>query len=104
MKNHFLTHPISFFIEDIFHNAVQKLPWEYPIAIWRDLGVTHLNVKHGIGRHPVVFVQVDGRNFAVKELGFEAAQDWLHNVFVPVCELFKQEGVLDFFPGKSIEY
>jgi hypothetical protein len=30
-----------------------------------------------------------------------AAQDWLHNVFLPTCELFRGEGVLTFFPGKT---
>lgn len=31
----------------------------------------------------------------------EAAQDWLQKIFIPVCDLLKQEGVLDFFPGKT---
>lgn len=31
----------------------------------------------------------------------DAAQDWLRTVFVPVCELFQQEGVLRFFPDKT---
>lgn len=31
----------------------------------------------------------------------EAAQDWLQKIFIPVCELLKREGVLDFFPGKT---
>jgi len=31
----------------------------------------------------------------------DAAGDWLQKVFIPLCELFKEEGVLDFFPGKT---
>lgn len=30
-----------------------------------------------------------------------AVRDWLEHVFTPTCELFKREGVLDFFPGKT---
>lgn len=30
-----------------------------------------------------------------------AAQDWLYNVFLPTCELFRREGVLALFPGKT---
>ncbi len=31
----------------------------------------------------------------------EAAQNWLQTVFVPVCELLKEEEVLKYFPGKT---
>jgi hypothetical protein len=31
----------------------------------------------------------------------EAGQDWLKTIFVPLCELFKNENVLDMFPGKT---
>lgn len=30
-----------------------------------------------------------------------AAHDWYQNVYVPVCELFRREKVVDFFPGKT---
>lgn len=30
-----------------------------------------------------------------------AARDWLANVFLPVCELFRQAGVVDLFPAKT---
>lgn len=30
-----------------------------------------------------------------------AADDWLQNVFLPTCELFRREGVLAYFPGKT---
>lgn len=31
----------------------------------------------------------------------EASRDWYRGIFVPICDLFRQEGVLDFFPGKT---
>lgn len=60
---------ISFAVEDEFVRSLKKLPWQDPIEEWRRLGVKHLNIKRGVGRHPLVFVQIDGRSFAVKELG-----------------------------------
>ncbi|MFA6541536.1 MAG: DUF4032 domain-containing protein [Bacteroidota bacterium] len=30
-----------------------------------------------------------------------ATQDWYANVFVPICELFRTENILDLFPGKT---
>ena len=31
----------------------------------------------------------------------EAASDWYGNVFVPACELFRREKIVDLFPGKT---
>ena len=31
----------------------------------------------------------------------EASRAWYRGIFVPICDLFRQEGVLDFFPGKT---
>ncbi|MCI0697283.1 DUF4032 domain-containing protein [candidate division KSB1 bacterium] len=74
------SYPIFFLVEDhLFLDDLQKLPWQYPIEEWRQLGVKHLNIKAGIGRHPVVFVQVDGRNLVVKQLGFEVSQREVDN-------------------------
>jgi hypothetical protein len=30
-----------------------------------------------------------------------AAADWLEKVFLPVCEIFRHQGVIDLFPGKT---
>ncbi len=49
--------------------ALRRLPWKRPLAEWRDLGVRHLRVRHGVGRHPVAFIQVNGAKLVVKELG-----------------------------------
>lgn len=31
----------------------------------------------------------------------EAAHDWYEKVYVPVCELFRREKIVDLFPGKT---
>ncbi len=44
------------------------LPWELPLNDW--LGITGrlVEVQRGLSRHPVVFVDYEGRLFAIKEL------------------------------------
>jgi hypothetical protein len=80
MKNLAPFSPISFLVDEpLFIDYLQKLPWPYPIAEWRAHGVKHLNIKHGLGRHPLVFVQVDNKSFVVKQLGFEVSRREVDN-------------------------
>lgn len=70
---------ISFFVDDLFLPDLEKLPWPHAVAGWRSLGVKHFNIKHGLGRHPVVFVQAGNRKYVIKELGFEVARREVEN-------------------------
>ncbi len=54
--------------------AVRALPWESPIESWRERGIPHLPVRRGIGRHPLIFVEADGRALVIKELGVDGAR------------------------------
>lgn len=63
--------PIAFHVEQMFLEDLQTLPWQHSIAEWKELGVKHVHVKRGVGRHPIVFVQVGRHVFVVKELGYE---------------------------------
>lgn len=39
---------------------------------------------------------------ARKEISLsDAAHDWYENIFVPLCAMFRSEGVLEYFPGKT---
>ncbi|MDE3057230.1 MAG: DUF4032 domain-containing protein [Bacteroidota bacterium] len=39
---------------------------------------------------------------AHKEISLsDAAHDWYENIFVPLCAMFRSEGVLEYFPGKT---
>ncbi len=39
---------------------------------------------------------------AQKEISLsDAAHDWYENIFVPLCTMFRSEGVLEYFPGKT---
>jgi len=70
-----VTYPrLTFEVGDEYRAAVGELPWAEPIGRWRELGVKHLNVRRGQGRHPVVFVRAGSLRLVVKELGIAAAR------------------------------
>lgn len=62
----------------------------------RDAAYLNALEKH-IAEHKWYLSERQGREATFAD----AAQDWLHNVFIPVCELFQQEGVLKLVPGKT---
>ena len=61
---------VSFFVEGHVLHTLQELAWHQ----WRRLGVKHLDIKRGQGRHPVVFVHINKENVVIKELGLEGAK------------------------------
>lgn len=65
---------ISFFLPHDVTEMLAPLPWRLPLERWEERKVTLLNVKSGLSRHVVRFVEVDGRRFAVKETSLESAQ------------------------------
>jgi hypothetical protein len=50
------------------------LPWEYPLLEWRAHTGRLEEVARGLSRHPVVFVNYEGRLYAIKELPPDLAQ------------------------------
>lgn len=65
---------VQFFVEQAVLEPLQKLPWNLPIEEWRSVGVRHFDIKRGIGRHPVVFVESSGVPFVIKQLSAEGAK------------------------------
>ena len=43
------------------------LPWQFRLEEWIDHGVTPLSIRRGESRHPVIFVELDGKRYAIKE-------------------------------------
>ena len=68
-----------FVVEDLILESIRKLPWEHPIQEWRKLGVKHLDIRRGAGRHEVVFVRIDGHDCVIKELGIDGAKREIEN-------------------------
>ena len=55
-------------------SALASLPWRFPLESWEDHGVSLLQVKSGLSRHVVRFVESGDRRFAVKETSPEIAE------------------------------
>lgn len=53
---------------------MRRLPWGAPLAQWDELGARILSIRKGESRHEVIFVEVGGRRYAIKETSPEAAE------------------------------
>jgi len=53
---------------------MRRLPWGAPLAEWGELGAHILSIRKGESRHEVIFVEVSGRRYAIKETSPEAAE------------------------------
>lgn len=65
---------IHFHIDPLFERELRPLPWHRPVAEWHTLGVPVLNIKKGLSRHVVIFVQAGRFSFGIKEISEEIAQ------------------------------
>ena len=50
------------------------LPWEYPVSDWADRCNNLVQVTQGVSRHPILFVNIDGAVYALKELPLAVAE------------------------------
>ncbi len=55
------------------HPDFLDLPWQYPLPEWEAMSVRVEQLPSGPSRHPVVFVNYDGRLYACKELPADVA-------------------------------
>ena len=53
----------------------QFLPWEFPLSDWDEKCPYLENVEKGLSRHPIVFVNLSGALFAVKQLPGDKAEE-----------------------------
>lgn len=51
------------------------MPWESPITTWREKCPYLEDVEKGLSRHPIVFVNISGVLYAVKQLPVDKAED-----------------------------
>ncbi len=70
---------LTFDVDKTFLKEVKHLPWLHPIAEWKELGIKHLEIKRGLGRHVVIFIQVGENNYVIKELGYDVAKREVEN-------------------------
>ncbi len=46
---------------------LMHLPWYIPLEEWPEHGVIPLTIRQGEARHPVIFVEIEGLRYAIKE-------------------------------------
>ena len=68
------------------HPDFLDLPWDYPISQWTGRCDRLQELPRGLSRHPVVFVNYDGRIFAIKELPVGLAEQE-YNLLLKIGEL-----------------
>ncbi len=65
---------VQFFVAPEMLNVVRDMPWKNSLETWSERYVKLLDVKSGLSRHVVRFVQSDGHRFAIKETSLESAR------------------------------
>ncbi|HEY7346841.1 MAG TPA: DUF4032 domain-containing protein [Ktedonobacterales bacterium] len=65
---------ISFDLPRADRGALAELPWQAPLEGWPALGVQAIYARRGESRHTVLFVEAEGRRYAIKETSPEAAR------------------------------
>src|SRR5712691_3636737 len=58
---------IQFHMDIGNRHHLEGLPWNFPLDEWPSHGVVPLSVRRGESRHPVIFVEREGRRYAIKE-------------------------------------
>lgn len=57
-----------------------QLPWDFPLEEWPEHGVVPLSVRKGESRHPVIFVELEGVRYAIKETSPHMAEREIRNL------------------------
>ncbi len=65
---------VTFDLPRADREALALLPWQAPLEDWPALGVQAVQARRGESRHTVLFVEADGRRYAVKETSSEVAR------------------------------
>jgi hypothetical protein len=69
-----ISYPVSISLRSGYPDFLD-LPWNLPLASWKDICSRLEEVPRGLSRHPVVFVNYDGLLYALKELPGNAAEN-----------------------------
>ncbi len=70
---------IHFSIEKKYYQSVALLPWNHPLSEWEYLDQHILDLKRGASRHLVIFVKINGHEFAIKEISPHIAKREIAN-------------------------
>jgi len=57
----------KFFLHENYLNELKNLPWRLELENWEERGIKFLDIRKGISRHPVKFLQTRYSAFAIKQ-------------------------------------
>jgi Domain of unknown function (DUF4032) len=57
----------KFYMRTEDQHRLMLLPWHVPLEEWPGQGVIPLTIRRGESRHPVIFVELEGVRYAIKE-------------------------------------
>ncbi len=90
-----------------------RLPWSKPLLEWTRKDAAFIDVKSGLARHPVRFVRMGRRSFAIKETSKETAlrefraYTRLHEMglpaLLPVGTAIREEGTFAVATGVGVQ-
>ncbi len=60
-------------------DCLKTLPWHINLEDWRNHGVRHLQIRSGLSRHIVIFIERNHRRYAVKQTSPEIARREIEN-------------------------
>ena len=78
--------PLRFYVPPRSIPVLAKLPWNASLESWQEYGVKLLEVKSGLSRHVVRFVQANGHRYAIKETSLESARRE-HEAYIRLREM-----------------
>ncbi len=61
-------------------HRLENLPWHVSLEEWPEHGVVGLTIRRGESRHPVIFVESEGRRYAIKETTPHMAEREINNL------------------------
>jgi hypothetical protein len=61
-------------------SRLKNLPWHIPLEEWPEHGVISLTIRRGESRHPVIFVEIEGVRYAIKETTPHMAEREIKNL------------------------
>ncbi len=61
-------------------HRLEELPWHVPLEEWPAQGIQLLTIRRGESRHPVVFVELQGMRYAIKETTPRMAEREIRNL------------------------
>lgn len=107
------TDNVGFFISGLEDSQLVQLPWKFPLEAWSEHKVSLLQIKSGLSRHVVRFIESGKRRYAIKETTLESAHREFETytrliamevpTLTPIGVVARNDGtiVVDTFVGKQ---